>query len=71
MDANLYLTIVNAIPLYVNETYLEREVREKIAQSIHDSLNVNCEHKWVHMSEVKLIDHPVCSKCGALKCKHN
>lgn len=71
MDENLYFTILNAIPLYVNETFIEREDREAIAKSIHDSLNMSCEHKWVHVSEVKLIDHRVCSKCGEIKCKHN
>jgi len=71
MNAKLYNTILNAIPLYVNETYLERADRELIAKSIHDSMNVGCEHKWVTLKEVKIIDPKVCSTCGELKCTHN
>ena len=56
MNAKLYNTILNAIPLYVNETYLERADIELIAKSIHDSMNVGCEHKWVTLKEVKIIN---------------
>lgn len=70
MNDKLYNTILNAIPLYANETYLEREDRELIAKSIHDSLNIGCDHKWVTLKEVKIIDPKVCSICGQLQCKH-
>lgn len=71
MNDKLYNTILNAIPLYANETYLEREDRELIAKSIHDSLNIGCEHNWITMNEVKIFEAQVCSKCGDSKCKHN
>ena len=70
MNPKLYNTILNAIPLYVNETYLERTDRELIAKSIHDSMNGTCKHKWVTLKEVKIIDPKVCSRCGQLQCKH-
>lgn len=71
MNEKLYFTILNAIPLYANETYLERADRELIASSIYDRLKEECEHNWVTMNEVKIINAQVCSKCGDSKCKHN
>ena len=71
MDIKLYFTILNAIPLYANETYLERADRELIAQSVYDRLKDECEHNWITMNEVKIIDAQVCSICGDSRCKHN
>lgn len=71
MNEKLYFTILNAIPLYANETYLERADRELIASSIYSKLTEECQHNWVMMNEVKIINAFVCSKCGDSKCKHN
>lgn len=71
MNEKLYFTILNAIPLYANETYLERADRELIAQSIYERLKDDCEHNWIAVSEMKSINTQVCSKCGDSKCKHN
>ncbi len=71
MNDKLYNTILNSIPLYANETYLERLDRELIAQSVYDRLKDECEHNWITMNEVKIFDSQVCSKCGDSKCKHN
>jgi hypothetical protein len=71
MNEKLYFTILNAIPLYANETYLERADRELIASSIYQRLKDDCEHNWINVGEVKIIDAKICSKCGDSKCKHN
>jgi len=71
MNEKLYFTILKAVPLYANETYLEAADREVIASSIYEKLNESCEHNWLTVNEVKIIDAQVCSKCGDSKCKHN
>jgi len=64
--SKLYNKILNAIPLHVDETFLEREVREVIAMDIENMLTDGCSHEWITIAQVKIIDPKVCKKCGIL-----
>ena len=65
--STLYNKILNAIPLHIGETFLEREIREVIAMDIENALMDECLHEWTTISEVKIIDPKVCKKCGKIK----
>jgi hypothetical protein len=65
--STLYNKILNAIPLHIGETFLEREIREVIAMSIENALMDECLHEWTTISQVKIIDPKVCKKCGKVK----
>lgn len=65
--SDLFNKILNAIPIHIGETYLEREVREEIARSIEMKLSDSCEHDFKVISQVKLIEPHVCKKCGKVK----
>lgn len=65
--STLYNRILNAIPLHVGETFIERDVREEIAKAVENALNDDCEHEWKTISQVKIIQPHVCKKCGKIK----
>jgi hypothetical protein len=65
--STLYNKILNAIPLHVGETFIERDVREVIAKNVENELKDNCEHDYKIISQVKIIEPHVCKKCGKIK----
>lgn len=65
--STLYNRILNAIPLHVGETFIERDVREEIARNIENELQDECTHNYTVISQVKLIEPHVCKKCGKIK----
>jgi hypothetical protein len=65
--STLYNKILNAIPLHVGETFIERDVREEIAKTVENALKDNCEHDYKIIPQVKIIDPHVCKKCGKIK----
>jgi hypothetical protein len=62
-----YNKILNLIPAYVGELYLEIETREAIAKKIFMGLNNDCTHNFVEVKQVRLISPKICKKCGKLK----
>ena len=63
----LYNRILNAIPLHIGETFIERDVREEIAKNVENALQDECNHDYTIVSQVKLIEPHVCKKCGKIK----